>query len=235
MGEAMSNRNWIVGFFVVLAVSCLACAQTKKQQYSDSNSSGSSSTKHGEDCGGEDHNPYSEDSEFSKQTADMLADLCRNEDDCDYKYGTCLNMQIVAMAEDKFEDDWPTLKESATTVEIMDEYLDLFVLKTLQHHAKIWRGAIEDGNDFQTRVGLATSLVELEAQETIGETLAVLKERIKKEENDEKKDVLIEMYSVVQHLSEQTMQPTGSLRDFTGNVNEKTEQYKKLKTKLEFI
>lgn len=64
--------------------------------------------------------------------------------------------------------------------------------------------------------------------------LGVFKERVKAVESSDRREILIEMYTILERLSEQVRQPTGSLRDFQEKVSQKIENYRNLKTKLEF-
>jgi hypothetical protein len=171
----------------------------------------------------------------SKAVHDLLMEVCTapKGGTCNYEMVTlCLNAQQIAG-----QDDWHKKKtKGAKTAKLlakMDVYMS-FVQKVLSQYEKTWVKAIEKGWDFQHHLGVLTSIGKADLSGYMSERLSALKKRIKKVESDARKDIFVKMYSVLERLSEQVKQPSGSLRDFQENVSAKLEEYKNLKTKLEF-
>jgi hypothetical protein len=144
----------------------------------------------------------------------------------------CLRSHIIAEADDSYDDKIEELQKGKL-VERMGAYLN-FVSGVLSQYEKGWSEAINNQWDFQMRLSLLNSIATGELGGVINIELGTFKEKVKAVESEERREILIEMYTILERLSEQVRQPTGSLRDFQENVSEKVEEYRNLKTKLEF-
>jgi hypothetical protein len=140
----------------------------------------------------------------------------------------CLEVQSVAVGPtyEPNPSDHPAIQ--------MNRYVESFLGEILTQYEESWGYAIRHDLGFQYRMNLLTSTAEKAHTQWMSQRLSSFKASIQAVQNPRQREILISMFTVVQRLSEQVLQPTGALRDFQRNVTQKLNTYRDLRTRLSF-
>jgi hypothetical protein len=144
----------------------------------------------------------------------------------------CLQAQQIGVTE---RYDLPNLKEKPLG-DRMYTFMYIYPIEAmLLRYAEVWKRAIKEGWDYTAEIAMLARIAEVAHKDLMERKMSQFMEEIRAVKNEQRKELLIEMYRRIEELNEFALDPTGSLVNMGETINANMKKAKDLRSKLRFF